>query len=406
MISSILLIALLPIAILLIYIYRADKRSPEPASQLLKAFFFGTLCVPITLVMTIPMEAIGLFTYDPTTISGAISTSFFGAAIPEEGAKLLMLWLLLRKNRHFDERLDGIVYAVFVSLGFAAIENIMYLFENYDSFIIVGITRGVLSIPLHFACGVLMGYFYSMTSFGKKFRVANTLMIYIAPVVIHGIYDSILFSLGTMGEGSELTILFMFYVLVTFCIITLLVCYNHILKTRRMDIQDPNIIPGSFTDKVNGYTPQPIDFTGIQLPDELEGLMENLSRNVHEVWAQERLKEGWTYGTQRNDIIKKHPCLVPYEMLSESEKEYDRNTAMGTIKFIINSGYSIVKSEETDEYGKNGPVQDCQESAGYATVTEMNEETEDITFHTKEMPDTEEATREQTGGENEEMPNP
>ena len=91
------------------------------------------------------------------------------------------------------------------------------------------------------------------------------------------------------------------------------------------------------------YTPQPIDTTDVELPKELEQLVEEMSKNVHEVWAETRIKQGWTYGEQRDDVQKKHPCLVPYEELPDSEKEYDRNTALSTIKAIIALGYKIEK---------------------------------------------------------------
>lgn len=91
------------------------------------------------------------------------------------------------------------------------------------------------------------------------------------------------------------------------------------------------------------YTPQPVDTTDVVLPVELEQLVEEMSKNVHEVWAETRIKQGWTYGEQRNDELKTHPCLVPYEDLSEEEKEYDRNTSIGTLKLIMKLGFKIGK---------------------------------------------------------------
>lgn len=91
------------------------------------------------------------------------------------------------------------------------------------------------------------------------------------------------------------------------------------------------------------YTPKPFDDSAISLPDELETLKEELSKNVHEVWAAGRKAQGWKYGPERNDLKKEHPSIVPYEKLSEEEKDYDRATAMSTIKFIIAKGYRITK---------------------------------------------------------------
>jgi ryanodine receptor 2 len=93
--------------------------------------------------------------------------------------------------------------------------------------------------------------------------------------------------------------------------------------------------------KTETYIPQPIDTTGVELPKELEMLVEQMSKNVHDVWAETRIKQGWKYGEQRNDELKTHPCLVPYEELPEEEKEYDRNTSIGTLKLILKLGFRI-----------------------------------------------------------------
>lgn len=95
--------------------------------------------------------------------------------------------------------------------------------------------------------------------------------------------------------------------------------------------------------KSDSYTPQPIDTSDIVLDKELYSLAEVLAKNVHEVWAMNRIKEGWTLGDTRDDKIKKHPCLVQYEQLPEHEKDYDRNTAMSTLKLLIKLGYKITK---------------------------------------------------------------
>ena len=91
------------------------------------------------------------------------------------------------------------------------------------------------------------------------------------------------------------------------------------------------------------YVPQPVDTSNVQLPAELDELVEKIAKNVHDVWAQSRMEQGWTYGEERNDTLKTHPCLVPYEELPEVEKEYDRSTALGTLKLIRKLGFSIQK---------------------------------------------------------------
>ena len=95
----------------------------------------------------------------------------------------------------------------------------------------------------------------------------------------------------------------------------------------------------------NNYTPQPIDTSDVELPKELEALVEQMSKNVHEVWAETRIKQGWKYGPERNDELKTHPCLIPSEELPEDEKEYDRNTSIGTLKLIMKLGFDILKHD-------------------------------------------------------------
>lgn len=92
---------------------------------------------------------------------------------------------------------------------------------------------------------------------------------------------------------------------------------------------------------MSNYNPTPIETADIILPSEIANLTEKLAENAHDVWALSRIKEGWTYGEKRDDAAKTHPCLVPYNDLPESEKDYDRDTAMQTIKLIIKLGYNI-----------------------------------------------------------------
>ncbi|WP_195533850.1 MULTISPECIES: RyR domain-containing protein [Bacteroides] len=91
------------------------------------------------------------------------------------------------------------------------------------------------------------------------------------------------------------------------------------------------------------YIPSPLNTEGIVLSEELLELTEFMARNVHEVWAATRMAQGWVYGKERNDTLKEHPCLVPYEELPESEKKYDRDTAIETLKLIKSLNYEIHK---------------------------------------------------------------
>ena len=93
------------------------------------------------------------------------------------------------------------------------------------------------------------------------------------------------------------------------------------------------------------YKPKPFDTDGVKLSDELLALSERLAENVHENWSARRMAEGWTYGKERDDLNKKTPCLVSYAELDEIEKEYDRTTAIQTLKLICALGYKIVKED-------------------------------------------------------------
>ena len=91
------------------------------------------------------------------------------------------------------------------------------------------------------------------------------------------------------------------------------------------------------------YIPKPIDTSDVELPDELNPLLEAMAKNVHEVWAQTRIAQGWKFGPERNDGEKRHPMLIPYEELPEDEKVYDRNTSVETLKLISKLGFEIKK---------------------------------------------------------------
>lgn len=198
----VLIAALAPVAVLIYYIYRRDKYQKEPVKELLKAFGLGIMSVFASLLISAPLSSVGLFENEPSTLWGALSTAFLGAAVPEEIAKFLMFWLLVRKNRFFDERIDGIVYASVVSLGFAAVENIIYLVSNYESWLAVGISRALFSVPAHFFFGVLMGYYYSLYRFCPSESKAYGWLILGAPIIAHGLFDTVLFSVNVLPSLS------------------------------------------------------------------------------------------------------------------------------------------------------------------------------------------------------------
>lgn len=207
----VLIAALLPAILLWIYIWKKDKQK-EPTSWLVKAVLLGVaICVPVALLeMGIEFLLFGL--EEPTTLIGTTVQAFFVAALPEEMFKLLALWLVLRKNPYFDEHFDGIVYAVSIGLGFAAFENVFYVFGE-DEWWYVAIGRALLAVPGHYAYAILMGYFYSLYYFVEH-SYKNALCSLFVPVVLHGVYDALALS----GQVDPTIGSICFIILVFFCV--------------------------------------------------------------------------------------------------------------------------------------------------------------------------------------------
>lgn len=186
-------VAVLPVLILMIFIYAKDKYNKEPLGLLLKAFLFGGLsCIPAIL-----ME-MGLQMFVPPSemvIANSAYQGFIVAGFSEELCKLMMLSLAIWKSKEFDEYFDGIVYATFVALGFACIENIGYVFGagNLTDSLSTGIMRAILSVPGHFLFGVTMGYFFSLAKFDPRHRFLNLIKALLLPMLLHGTFDTLLF---------------------------------------------------------------------------------------------------------------------------------------------------------------------------------------------------------------------
>jgi len=195
-------LAVLPALILIYYTYQQDKLQREPVKNIVKAFFYGWLSVFASLLISMPLMWMGAFPQEITSFWGAVRTAFLGAAIPEETAKLFCLWLFLRKCRDFDERMDGIVYAVCVGMGFAAFENIEYLFAAGSDWITTGIGRSLTAIPGHFGFAVIMGYYYSLNWFDKYRAPGAGIKMWLYPVLAHGIYDTIAMQSAVTPEMS------------------------------------------------------------------------------------------------------------------------------------------------------------------------------------------------------------
>ena len=203
--------ALLPAILLWIYIWKQDPQ-PEPTNRLVKAVLYGVVIFIPVGILEMAIKQV-LFGGEPTTVFGTTVMAFFVAAIPEESFKLLALWLVLRKNPYFDEHFDGIVYAVCVGLGFAAVENVLYVIGSQENWFSVAIARSLLAVPGHYAFGVLMGYYYSVYHFvDHSPRTAACVLL--VPVLAHGVYDT----LALNGLADATTGGLAFIILIYFCI--------------------------------------------------------------------------------------------------------------------------------------------------------------------------------------------
>lgn len=210
-----LIAALAPALILFYFVYHKDTQ-PEPTRIVVKGFFFGVLSAFLAIMADSLIIKTGVYTETPASLGEAIRLSFLGAAIPEECAKLLMLWLLLRNCQAFDERYDGIVYSTAVGLGFAGFENLGYLAQAGPQWMGVAFSRALFAVPGHFAFAVVMGYYYSQYHFKKDKGAMIKMLLY--PVLLHGVYDTLCFTMESAASKEGLVTLLVFALLVFFCV--------------------------------------------------------------------------------------------------------------------------------------------------------------------------------------------
>lgn len=199
MTNVLLFLAIIPVIVIMTYVYSKD-RNKEPTKLLVKLFLCGILSCFITLALSDVLEMIiPLFASDTKyfTEIEMILYVFIDIALVEEFSKWIMAYNIGYKSEEFDEIYDSIVYAVFVSLGFACFENILYVFANQS--VGVGILRGILSVPGHACYGLYMGYFLSLSMlFSKRGRPdlerRYLILSLVVPAILHGIYDYCLMS--------------------------------------------------------------------------------------------------------------------------------------------------------------------------------------------------------------------
>ncbi|SHJ90980.1 PrsW family intramembrane metalloprotease [Tepidibacter formicigenes] len=204
---KLLLIAIAPGLALAFGIYLTDRYDKEPVDLLLKVFILGCLSVIPTIVVEKFLSRFNVF----SGIMWPLYTAFLVAGFTEEYFKRFVVLKSAFKSHHFNEKLDGIVYCTFSSLGFATVENVMYVVFRFASNPYIGIGRGILSVPAHMLFGVTMGYYLSLAKYCvqeeskcKEFLRKSL----IVPVILHGIFDFIL-----IANMPILMVLFIPYVL-------------------------------------------------------------------------------------------------------------------------------------------------------------------------------------------------
>ena len=199
MASVLLFLAVIPIVIICTYIYLKD-RNKEPWSLLIKLFILGIAsCFLVLLASGILFKVFPFMNKDTAymTFFEVMAYAFIGVAFIEELCKWIMVYFGAYFNKAYDELYDGIVYSVYVSLGFAFFENLLYVFKNQS--IVVGISRGLLAVPGHACDAVFMGYYLSLAKVyalqGKKtLEKKNLILSVLVPTILHGIYDFCLFA--------------------------------------------------------------------------------------------------------------------------------------------------------------------------------------------------------------------
>lgn len=187
--SSLIILALAPIFIIIFYVYIRDKYEKEPIHLLLTSILFSCL-ITIPIIKT---EAIvSIFIPNKGVLIESLYVSFLASSLVEEFYKYIVLYFLIWKNKNFNERFDGIVYSVFISLGFAGIENIVYVLNPRLGGFKTAFLRAIFSVPGHALFGVFMGYYFALSKYEKKYKNKYFIYAFFIPWFLHAIYNFIL----------------------------------------------------------------------------------------------------------------------------------------------------------------------------------------------------------------------
>lgn len=275
-ISALLAVALAPAVVLMIYVWSKDRVDKEPFGLLLLLFLLGAVsCVPASLLEGLFSDFYEMIFPDITGYSSVESDgatfviyeifhNFLNIALVEEGLKFLFMFFATRKNKNFNSLFDGMIYAVFVSLGFAALENVLYVVEyGFET----GVLRAFTAVPGHMFDAVFMGYYYSFWHVShvtgvfeehfekigliriKEPRIKGTKNLVFAigvPILVHGLYDF------TLNIGTTAAVV-VFYI---FLAILYIICFRRIKYLSKIDTEEYQVVFGALEKKYPGVIEQ------------------------------------------------------------------------------------------------------------------------------------------------------
>lgn len=242
-----LFLSILPAYLLGKYVYNHDKVEKEPKNLLTKLFIFGIISTVITIVVSIILDIIfPYFAQESVNLYDIIIHNFIGVALIEEGIKWIMLKIGSWNDKNFDYQYDGMIYAVFVSLGFATVENILYVLVNG---FVTGILRAIVSVPGHAFFGVFMGYYYGLAKKaqlkGNNSAVPGYLFLsLLIPVILHGTFDASLSVTSILKDDTSIVMVLGFYII--FVIFLYIISFRKIkqladIKTNIYDVMTREI---------------------------------------------------------------------------------------------------------------------------------------------------------------------
>lgn len=208
----ILLLAFIPVFIIGLFIYKRDVYKKEPVKELVKAFAGGVASAIVVLIIGTMFDLSGI-----DLESDVFLRAFVSAALIEECVKFFFTYKLFWNNPNFDERFDGIVYSVFVALGFAFLENVLYIFNDASNAVSVAYSRALFAVPAHSLFAISIGFGMGLAKFSRKRGSLYLVGGLIWAIVLHGIYDFLLMysdELAAVNQPFSAFIMLIFYVFV------------------------------------------------------------------------------------------------------------------------------------------------------------------------------------------------